>query len=65
MGANKDEILKNAEKAAELERQRKELDKRDDKPLKMTSRMPLGCWFWILGGIAVAFWLLKKYGLGL
>ena len=65
MGPNKDEILRNAAKAAELERQRKELDRRDEKPLNLTSRMPLGCWLWILAGIALACWLLKKYGLGI
>lgn len=65
MGPNKDEILKNAERLAELERQRKALEKKDEKPTKMTSSMPIGCWIWILAGIALAFWLLKKYGLGI
>ena len=65
MGPNKDEILRNAKKAEQLEKQRREMEERDKKPLKMTSGMPLGCLLPILLAIALAFWLFKKYGLGL
>jgi hypothetical protein len=65
MGPNKDEILKRAQEAFDQEQRRRDIGARDQKPMKMTSGMPWGCWIWIVAGLALAFWLVKKYGLGI
>lgn len=65
MGPNKDELLKRAQEAFDQEQRRRELEAKDQKPLKLTSRMPMGCWIWIALGIAICIWLLKKYGSGI
>lgn len=65
MGENREEILKKIQEAEEHEKHRRELEARDQAPVNLKSRMPWGCWIWIVGAIALAAWLIKKYGLGI
>ena len=65
MGPNKDELLRNAKKMAEEEAKRR-ASIATEKPIgRMQSRMPIGCWMWILAAAALIIWLIKTYGPGI
>lgn len=65
MDLSKDELLKRAKEDQEREKKRLEEIRRSQRPINYKSRMPLGCWLWIAAAIALAIWLMKKYGSGL
>lgn len=61
MGQKKDDLLKRIAEEKAREKRTVRLEKQDEAPVKMTSRMPIGCWIWLtLIGIG-AFMLLRKY----
>lgn len=61
MGPEKDEILRNAKKMAEQEKRIRDTIIREKAPVKLRSRMPIGCWIW-LAAIAFAIYMLfRKY----
>jgi len=62
--SRKEEILRRAE---ELRRQEKTSRKPPDSPYSgsgMVSRMPLGCWLWILGLAALALYAFSRFIVG-
>jgi hypothetical protein len=59
--SKKEEILRGAEKFRRKEAERLKLRQWDEAPSKMRSdRMPLGCFLWILAGIALCVYLFIK-----
>lgn len=61
--SHKDYIFKKIEELERERQQRKELEKKDRPltPYEMNcERMPLGCWFWIIGIPLVILYFLGK-----
>jgi hypothetical protein len=59
--SRKEEILR---RAAEMQRQEKTSRKPPDRPYDgsgMVSRMPLGCWLWILGLSALVLYAFSRF----
>jgi hypothetical protein len=60
--SRKEEILRRAEELKKEEESRQQVP--PDRPYTgrgMMSRMPLGCWLWVLGFAAIAFYAFSRF----
>lgn len=59
--SKKEELLKKIKELEEADKALRERKAADDKPKKLQTGMPLGCWMWVAFFIWLIYYGIKKY----